>query len=195
MARIRRALPPGWRAESEYRAHWQAHKGEHPRRELLRQPKTPPRELIESLEILASREPQRPDLIKAVRIVAFYVTEHADGGKWLPGYYNPLLEKQAWQLLGQLARDYWVQFRTEGISLHHAAARVAAETASHIRACSTVEPCGTSGVTSSPMAGPWYREARGRRSSHASSALPKRYQRNNIRRGRCFDTAPVKCAH
>ena len=66
-----------------------------------------------------------------MRIVAFYVTEHADGGKWLPGYYNPLLEKQAWQLLGQLARDYWVQFRTEGISLHHAAARVAGETASH----------------------------------------------------------------
>jgi len=131
VARIRRALPPGWRAESEYRAHWQAHKGEHPRRELLRQPKTPPRELIESLEILASREPQRPDLIKAVRIVAFYVSEHADGGKWLPGYYNPLLEKQSWKLLGQLARDYWVQFKAKGISLHHAAARVAAETASH----------------------------------------------------------------
>jgi hypothetical protein len=109
MARIRRNSPPGWRTLAEYRAHWLAHEAEHPNRKLLRQPKSPPLELIESLEILAGREPQRDDLVQAVKLVRFYITEHADGGKWLPGYYNPLVEKETWQKLGELARDYWLR--------------------------------------------------------------------------------------
>ena len=129
VARSRRTLPLGWRAESEYRAHWTAHKAEHPIRKLLKQPKTPPRELIESLEILADREPQRPDFIAAVKTVRFYITEHAGGSKWLPGYYNPLTERDSWQRLGQIARNHWLKFKAQGVTLQHAAARVAAETA------------------------------------------------------------------
>ena len=127
MARSRRALPPGWCTESQYKAHWEAHKPEHPQyKKMLKKPKPSPRVLLEAHEIIAGWEPQRPDLIEAAKTFRFYITEHSEEGEWRPAYEQ--VEKETWEWLGKYARDYSLQFKATGIKLQHAAARVAAET-------------------------------------------------------------------